>query len=395
LRLVDETVLRLVDAGVGERSALAQLMGTEPDVAVPRSLARMIQAGFLAPKSKFEVTQQGRQALRHQSMVERRPHKNLKLRYDPWQDEFLWEIDEERFKSEGEFSLPMPPGLDAAGVALRHREVQALLDAKGLPGQEERKVRIKRHIVDLTAARVEVRWRQVTVEVWHREGDGEVETRVLYRGGEPRSMSAMVRRMQEEGRAMLPLERKPPPPSPAGKEVERAVQAVVPSGAILETDDHRKALADMLERATSEIILVSPWLTTDAVDDELVSWVERALKRSPKLLVHIGYGIGDAPKAAEGNAALRKAEDQRRAIRKLEHLGNRFQKRLRLVEIGTTHQKLLIRDRQEAIVTSFNWLSFRPRPDRQVRLETGARVVEPASVAELVQKLRDVLRLTA
>ena len=65
------------------------------------------------------------------------------------------------------------------------------------------------------------------------------------------------------------------------------------------------------------------------------------------------------------------------------------------MEIGTAHQKLVVRDREEAIVTSFNWLSFRPRPDRTVRMETGTRIDDPVAVAELVAELRVALQVAA
>ena len=60
---------------------------------------------------------------------------------------------------------------------------------------------------------------------------------------------------------------------------------------------------------------------------------------------------------------------------------------IRTVEIGNTHEKLVITDGRAAIVTSFNWLSFNPRPGRGMRRETGIRIDE----REEVQRLRGAL----
>lgn len=394
LRHVDETVLRLVDAGVTGREDLMELMGTEPDVAVPRALGRLLKHGALSPQDGgFRITRIGKAHLSAQKQMEPKTFKSVRVRFDPWQQEFYWEIDEERTKADGQQTLPAPKFLEGHELKLRHRELQKLMDDKGIPGMAEDKRKVKRDIVDLKPVRPDTRWREVTLEVWRRESDGEYDLRVVYRGGEPPAMTAAVRQLQLEGRVLLPLEAPPPPSSPAVRQVEEVATAVAVTGRILKTDDHRHAFKQMLEAAQREILLVSPWLTTDAVDAELLGWIENALKKKPKLMIHIGYGIGDTPTTGNTQAATRKADDQRRAIGQLEKLGQRFQRRLRLVEIGTTHQKLLVRDREDAIVTSFNWLSYRPRPDRTVRMETGTRVNDAASVAELLAELLVTLRV--
>ena len=120
----------------------------------------------------------------------------------------------------------------------------------------------------------------------------------------------------------------------------------------------------------------------------MLSWFEHALQRSRDLRIVIGYGI-----EPESGKTDWKARDQREALRKLNQIGHRRQGRLKTVEIGNTHEKIVIADSKAAIVTSFNWLSFNPRPGKGVRRETGLRVEEREEVAKLRASLAGVLGL--
>jgi hypothetical protein len=55
--------------------------------------------------------------------------------------------------------------------------------------------------------------------------------------------------------------------------------------------------------------------------------------------------------------------------------------------LGDTHAKVLVSDRKYAIVTSFNWLSFRGDPNRTFRDEQGTMVRIP----ELIDQKFDYL----
>ena len=141
--------------------------------------------------------------------------------------------------------------------------------------------------------------------------------------------------------------------------------------------------------------MVSPWLTTAAIDGELIGWFEQALARSRDLRIVIGYGI--EPDTGKSD---RKARDQRDALTRLHRIGERNRGRLRPIEIGYTHEKVVIwvhqsmlSGRRYAIITSFNWLSYNPRPGKGVRREIGTRVAERAAVEELRASLRDALQL--
>ena len=64
---------------------------------------------------------------------------------------------------------------------------------------------------------------------------------------------------------------------------------------------------------------------------------------------------------------------------------------MRTIEIGNTHEKVVICDRKYAIVTSFNWLSFNPKPGKAIRRETGMRITDSVAVQGLRQRLMEVM----
>jgi phosphatidylserine/phosphatidylglycerophosphate/cardiolipin synthase-like enzyme len=58
----------------------------------------------------------------------------------------------------------------------------------------------------------------------------------------------------------------------------------------------------------------------------------------------------------------------------------RTYKNLRLTRLGDTHAKALVSDSAYAVVTSFNWLSFRGDPNRTFRDERGVMILIPLLV---------------
>jgi len=55
--------------------------------------------------------------------------------------------------------------------------------------------------------------------------------------------------------------------------------------------------------------------------------------------------------------------------------------------LGDTHAKILISDTKFAVVTSFNWLSFKGDPHRTFRDERGTLVSDPQKINELFNDL--------
>ena len=400
LTLAEETILGLVGSGVCEPDEMSRLMGLDNGVIVPATIVNLLQRQLLGQTDRLELMPLGRQALNEQRLRQSKSYE-LELRHDPYTDSFLWgfdgaEIKDARYVRSSLHVLPNAIELAPLDVEVRYAEVQDLLDRFGLPFVDpetrKRKERVQRDIIRMTANGSYQAWRQADLEVWYNGEREEWDWRLLYGGGENREISALLRGLQQDGVEILPLEhvpRTPPPVSEVGEAVHRAVEAARPLSKVIRTEEHREALRELIEASRKELIIVSPWLTTAAVDGELVSWLQHALQRHRELKITIGYGI----ERDDGSKHDRKARDQRDALRRLNRLGSRYRGRLRTVEIGNTHEKLVISDKRRAIVTSFNWLSFNPRPGRGVRRETGIRVDEREEVVRLRSELAGSLRL--
>ena len=127
---------------------------------------------------------------------------------------------------------------------------------------------------------------------------------------------------------------------------------------ILSTYDHRPLLLDALNNAQNIVVIVSPWIKSSGLNNEILGCIERALQRKTRVI--IGYGISE--KEDSDRWILQKLTD----IRKKKY-GNK----LSLIKLSNTHEKVLIKDNEYMVITSFNWLSFKGDPNKGFRQETG------------------------
>lgn len=130
--------------------------------------------------------------------------------------------------------------------------------------------------------------------------------------------------------------------------------------------EHPMYLRKALLSAKRRLVIVSPWIRDSVIDWGFLSSLEALLRSGVE--VHIGFGIekADGPKK---NAANGKADITPGAERDLGNLADRF-KNFHFIYVGNTHRKSLVCDDEFAVVTSFNWLSYkgdskgRPRDER-------------------------------
>ena len=135
----------------------------------------------------------------------------------------------------------------------------------------------------------------------------------------------------------------------------------------LQTYEHQTVLQEALEGSERRLLILSPWIRGDVVNDGFVDalW---ALARSG-VEIHIGYGISRNPN-----------EDQDEwPIQKLQRLANE-NSNVTFKHLGNTHAKILISD-DRMVVTSFNWLSFRGTRQRRYRQEEGV-LIQDARLTE-------------
>lgn len=144
---------------------------------------------------------------------------------------------------------------------------------------------------------------------------------------------------------------------------------------IIKTEEHRPLLLEAIDKAQSELTLVSAWIGPDAFDRELCRKLRQAMARGVQVRIAWGLGTQHSPESDRnrnrGEAALR--ELRRGASNDL--LSNLTVKRTE------THEKFIICDDQFCAWGSFNWLSYRGEVDRGYRRETSFYSERPGDIA--------------
>ena len=143
----------------------------------------------------------------------------------------------------------------------------------------------------------------------------------------------------------------------------------------LQVYEHPDVLQDSIKEAKERLAIISPWITRSVVDDEFVAELDKCLRRGVK--VFIGYGIGDK------NLPF----GQKEAVESLKVIVNRYPELFILKELGDTHAKILIKDRDFYVVTSFNWLSFKGDPKKKFREEWGVYISDQVEVDDFFSTL--------
>lgn len=135
--------------------------------------------------------------------------------------------------------------------------------------------------------------------------------------------------------------------------------------------DHPGLLRSALECAQRRLIIISPWITNAVVDKVFLQTLTERLREG--VAVYIGYGLGEEERTPD-------------AVKQLDALAAHYP-RFRFVRLGDTHAKILIKDDEWLVTTSFNWLSFRGDPKRTFREEWGTRVAIAEQVSAYAQTI--------
>ena len=143
--------------------------------------------------------------------------------------------------------------------------------------------------------------------------------------------------------------------------------------------EHPQLLRTALECASTRLLIISPWITDAVVNENFLNHLRKLLETGVD--IYIGYGL-DGRNREKAGRGKNLAE---RTLSKLaaEHVNFRFRR------LGDTHAKVLIKDSDYYVITSFNWLSFRGDPNRTFREEWGNRVSISEIVDDYFQKLSE------
>lgn len=151
---------------------------------------------------------------------------------------------------------------------------------------------------------------------------------------------------------------------------------------IVHTLEHRDYLFKALQDSQKRLMIVSPWIRSSVVDSNFLRLLEFTLKRN--ISVYILYGIKQRPGFGQQNDSS--------AIRSLDKLAKSYQN-FHFAEVKNTHRKIVVCDDLFAIVTSFNFLSFRADPILTYRDELGVVLRDEKTIKDLFESGLALLKL--
>jgi phosphatidylserine/phosphatidylglycerophosphate/cardiolipin synthase-like enzyme len=146
--------------------------------------------------------------------------------------------------------------------------------------------------------------------------------------------------------------------------------------------EHLPLLARAFEIARSRILIISPWIRANVVDERFIGLLAAALDRGVQ--VTIGYGTGRRDTAER--LPDRAAHDALVALTK-------SFKNFTFAPKGTTYARVLVVDTVFAVVTSFNWLSFKGDPNQPLKEEEGTLIEDDQSIETYFQKVKGRMQI--
>lgn len=148
----------------------------------------------------------------------------------------------------------------------------------------------------------------------------------------------------------------------------------------LSSYEHAPMLHAAFESATSRILIVSPWIRRQVVNQEFVQRLKACIERGVEVTIAFGFGRVDKGERVEDAAAKSELEELSRSAK-----GFNFLRK------SNIHAKILLVDDKYFITTSFNWLSFRGDRRQPLREEEGTYVEGVELVNEYFDRLRSRL----
>ena len=135
---------------------------------------------------------------------------------------------------------------------------------------------------------------------------------------------------------------------------------------LIKTEKHRKLLLRAMREATSELTLVSAWITHRAFDNEVCKMLASAIHRG--VTVRIGWGLGTTRRGGERE---RNSVSGQMALAQLKNIVPQKEQHQLVVKRAETHEKYIICDDLFCAWGSFNWLSYRGERDEGYRRESS------------------------
>ena len=147
---------------------------------------------------------------------------------------------------------------------------------------------------------------------------------------------------------------------------------------LLRDREIRPEFLSTLKAATQQILIYSPWVTEEVVDEEFIQLLQKLANNGVWILM--GYGIAEKQEK-ETQAMSPKVEEKLLTIRTPEDLPA-----AQIFWLGNSHAKEVLVDRKVHLSGSHNWLSY--RGDRGFRGETAYRVTNLDTVGSAYEYLQ-------
>lgn len=427
---IEEAVLKAVRAGLNEPGAIFEFLGLSRTVLTPvlagLNTAELINysRGSADTNAKVTLAAKGRLALAEAATV--RPQERVvSVCFDALTKKLLFiapeQLDRSRdMRALGYFEVPTGTSkrpevedipLQDFDKVLRRQSGSA--DPTGTLLSVRRIERRELHYLRCVMLFYKSNAQPPVVEVafWREDGPA-MEHEVMFQAiGGPDLVGARLLMMQTADspetilpemvaavtRAGVPAPVLPAPPNQAAlpsSPVDAAPSSAAPLALDIETmqtllcHEHPPYLKKALLSAKRRLVIVSPWIRDSVIDWPFIASLEALLKSDVE--VHIGYGIEKADGNGKRNAAKDKPDISPRAEADLQRLAERY-KNFHFVYVGNTHRKSLVCDDQFAVVTSFNWLSYKGDSQGRPRDERGIVLRKKHHVERLVAEELELL----
>jgi predicted transcriptional regulator len=148
---------------------------------------------------------------------------------------------------------------------------------------------------------------------------------------------------------------------------------------VIHTTEIREYLFKALKEAKNRVMIVSPWIKSNVVNQEFLSTLEETLKR--RVQINIIYGYKETPGSMKNDIW---------SINQLHNLMHNY-KNLNFQKTANSHRKQIVCDDKFAIVTSFNFLSFRADPNLTYRDELGVVLRDKQTIEDLLKSAMNLV----
>lgn len=144
---------------------------------------------------------------------------------------------------------------------------------------------------------------------------------------------------------------------------------------LLKASEHYMMLKKSLSQSRQYVLIISPWIKRNVVDEDMIRLIKDALERDVWVL--IGYGMPLRPGEVKEDYIDGWVSNQFQIIQRQQKKNKLYYYYLE------THEKILVCDDIFSVVTSLNWLSY--RGDKGIRRETGTYTEDPKIVSDTIK----------